>query len=44
MYFRDTIVAGRTIIRNLRASARVKTEKQERRARFQPTSEAVQKK
>lgn len=43
MYFRDTIVAGRTIIRNLRVSSRVKTEKQERRARFQPTSDAVRK-
>lgn len=43
MYFRDTIVAGRTIIRNLRATARIKTEKQDRRERYQPTSEAVQK-
>ena len=43
MYFRDTIVAGKTIMRFLKATARVKTEKQERAPRKYPTSEAVQK-
>ena len=43
MYFRDTIVAGKTIMRFLKATARVKTERQERAPRKYPTSEAVQK-
>ena len=43
MYYRDTIVAGRTIIRSLRASARIKSAEQKRKAKGNPTSEAVKK-
>lgn len=41
MFYRDTIVAGKTIIRTLKAVARVNTETQKRRPKTNPTSEAV---
>lgn len=43
MYYRDTIVAGKTILRSLVASSRVKTGKQKRRPKERPTSDAVAK-
>lgn len=43
MFYRDTIVAGRTVIRSLRANSRVNTENKKRRPKQNPTSEAVQK-
>lgn len=43
MYYRDTIVAGRTIIRSLKATSRVNTGKQKRAPKQHPTSEAVAK-
>ena len=43
MFYRDTIVAGKTIIRTLKAVARVNTETQKRRPKTNPTSEAVRK-
>lgn len=43
MYYRDTIVAGRTIIRSLKASSRIHTAGQKRKPKQNPTSEAVKK-
>lgn len=43
MFYRDTIVAGRTIIRSYKANSRVKTEKEKRKPKQHPTSEAVKK-
>lgn len=43
MFYRDTIIAGKTIIRSLKAVSRINTETQKRRAKTNPTSEAVRK-
>lgn len=41
MFYRDTIVAGRTIMRTLKAASRIKTDKQKRQPKQHPTSEAA---
>lgn len=41
MFYRDTIVAGKTIIRSYKAVARINTEKKKREKKLHPTSEAV---
>lgn len=43
MFYRDTIVAGKTIIRAYKASSRIKTGSQKRKPKQNPTSEAVMK-
>lgn len=43
MFYRDTIVAGKTIMRSLKAVTRIETKGQKRRAKANPTSEAVRK-
>lgn len=43
MFYRDTIVAGKTIIRSLKAISRVNTGERKRKPKTNPTSEAVRK-
>lgn len=43
MFYRDTIVAGKTIIRSLKAISRVNSGEQKRKPKTNPTSEAVRK-
>ncbi len=43
MFYRDTIVAGRTVMRSLRASSRMNTDSKKRKPKQNPTSAAVQK-
>lgn len=43
MFYRDTIVAGKTIIRSLKATSRVNSGEQKRKPKANPTSEAVRK-
>lgn len=43
MYYKETIKAGKTIIRTLKASTRENTMKKKRKAKTNPTSEAVKK-
>lgn len=43
MFYRDTIVAGKTIMRSLKAVARIDSETKKRKAKTNPTSEAVRK-
>lgn len=43
MFYRDTIVAGKTIIRSLKAVSRISTDKKKRQPKMNPTSEAVKK-
>ena len=43
MYYRDTIVAGKTIIRSLKATSRVSEGGRKRKPKHNPTSAAVQK-
>ena len=42
-YIRETIVAGRTVMTRLKASARIKTSNQKRQKKTNPTSEKVRK-
>lgn len=43
MFYRDTIVAGKTIMRSLKAVSRKNTDKQKRQPKMNPTPEAVRK-
>lgn len=43
MFYRDTIIAGKTIIRSLKAVTRTETKGQKRKPKMNPTSEAVRK-
>ena len=43
MYYRETIVAGKTIMRSLRATTRIKTRGEKRKAKCNPTPAAVAK-
>ena len=43
MYYRDRIIAGKTIMRSLKAVARINTENKKRAPKANPTSAAVQK-
>ena len=43
MYYRDTIIAGKTIMRSLKAVARINTANKKRAPKANPTSAAVQK-
>jgi len=43
VFYRDTIIAGRTVIRSLKAVARINTKEQKRKPKTNPTSEAVRK-
>lgn len=43
MFYRDTIVAGKTILRSLKAVTRIDTKGQKRKPKANPTSEAVKK-
>lgn len=43
MYYRETIIAGKTIMRSLRATTRIKTKDEKRKTRSNPTPAAVAK-
>ena len=43
MFYRDTIVAGKTILRSLKAVTRIDTKGQKRKPKANPTPEAVKK-